>query len=77
MHNEYKMQARRHNLTLETWTIDSDPSACPQIVLVAVEACAWDKLKFYVMTLIRVGHLARLVVDEAHLLIQHSSFRPC
>jgi hypothetical protein len=44
---------------------------------VAVENCAWDELKVQVETLIRLGRLARIVVDEAHLLLKHSSFRPC
>jgi hypothetical protein len=77
MHDEYKKRAARHGLSYETWTTHSDPSTCPQIVLVSVEASVLDALNVYVMTLIRLGRLARIAVDEAHLLIQHSSFRPC
>jgi len=34
-------------------------------------------LQDHVATLIRLGRLARIVVDEAHLLAKHESFRPC
>jgi hypothetical protein len=34
-------------------------------------------LQDHVATLIRLGRLARIVVDEAHLLAKHQSFRPC
>ena len=77
MHDEYEMRARKYKLSFETWTINSNPSACSQIVLVAIEACAWDALKTYIMTIIRIGRLACIAFDEAHLLLQHLSFRPC
>ena len=77
MHDEYKMRASRHKLSYETWAIKSESSSPSQLILVAVEACAWDALRVYVDTLIRTGRLARIVVDEAHLLLQHASFRPC
>jgi len=77
MHDEFKFQASKHGLSCETWTIGSHLSTCPQIILVAVEACAWDTLKIYITTLIRMGRLARIAIDEAHLVLQQSSFRPC
>src|ERR1700722_7830942 len=77
MHDEYKTRANRHGLSCMTWTIGSDPATSSQIVLVAVEACALDSVKMYNTTLIRLGRPARIVVDEAHLLLQHAAFRPC
>ena len=53
-------------------------ATAPQLLLVAVENCSWPALQDHVATLIRLGRLARIVVDEAHLLAKHeSSFRPC
>ena len=76
MHDEYKVRARKHGLSCETWESgNSSPSS--QLILVAVENCVWDRFKSYVETLIRMGRLARIVVDEAHLLHKHASFRPC
>jgi Helicase conserved C-terminal domain len=76
MHDEYKDRARKHGLSFETWTGDnSTPSS--QLILVAVEDCTWERFKSYAETLIRLGRLARIVVDEAHLLHKHASFRPC
>ena len=77
MHDEYRMRAKRHGLSCTTWTVGSEPAASPQIVLVAVESCEWDGVKTYITTLIRTGRLARIAVDEAHLLLQQASFRPC
>jgi Helicase conserved C-terminal domain len=77
MHDEYKGRASKHGLSYEVWANGSNPSASPQIILVAVESCVWEELKAYVATLILLGRLARIVVDEAHLLLKHASFRPC
>jgi hypothetical protein len=77
MHDEYRGRAMKHGLSFCTWTSASDPSASPQIVLVAIENCMWDQFKAYVATLIRLGRLARIAVDEVHLLLKHESFRPC
>jgi superfamily II DNA helicase RecQ len=76
MHDEYRYRARKHGLSCEAWTNGlRTPSA--QIILVAVESCSWDELRHDVETLVRFGRLARIVVDEAHLLHKHASFRPC
>ena len=77
MHEEYKCRAKRYGLACRTWTIDCDIAAAPQLLLAAVENYSWPALQDYVATLIRLGQLARIVVDEAHLLAKHESFRPC
>jgi len=77
MHEEYKSRAGRYGLSCKVWTTDCDVSTAPQLLLVAVENCAWSDLRAYIATLIRLGRLARIVVDEAHLLVKHESFRPC
>lgn len=77
MHEEYKGRAKHHQLTCETWSDLSDIATAPQLLLVAVENCPWPKLQAHIETLIRLGRLARIVVDEAHLLEKHESFRPC
>ena len=53
-----------------------DPTTSPQL-LVAVENCSWPDLHAYITTLVRLGRLSRVVVDEAHLLEKHRTFRPC
>ena len=77
MHDKYKRRATKHELSCETWTYRSTTASSAQLILVAVENCAWEQLKIHVETLIRLGRLARIVVDEAHLLHKHASFRPC
>ena len=62
-----------------SWLIngDCDIATAPQLLLVAVESCSWPELQNHVATLIQLGRLARIVVDEAHLLVKQESFRPC
>jgi Helicase conserved C-terminal domain len=76
MHDEYKNRARKHGLTCESWT-SSNQRPSSQLILVAVENCVWDEFKSYAETLICLGRLSRIVVDEAHLIHTHGSFRPC
>src|ERR1700687_5674561 len=77
MHEEYKFRAQKYGVSCRTWSSACDPSTSPQLLLVAVETCAWTDLQHYIATLVRLGRLARVVVDEAHLLLKHESFRPC
>src|SRR5258708_20103272 len=77
MHEEYKLRARKYGVSCRTWSSECDPSASPQLLLVAVESCTWADLQHYISTLVRLGRLARIVVDEAHLLLKHETFRPC
>lgn len=77
MHEEYKCRAKRYGLACRTWSMDCDIATAPQLLLVAVENCLWPELQNHIETLLRLGRLARIVVDEAHLLVKHESFRPC
>ena len=77
MHEEYRFRAHQYGLSCKTWTSDCDIATAPQLLLVAVENCSWPDLQAHINTLIRLGRLARIVVDEAHLLVKHESFRPC
>jgi hypothetical protein len=76
MHDEYRHRARKYGLSCETWT-NSNRHLSSQIILVAVENCVWDELKDHIASLILMGRLSRIVIDEAHLLHKHASFRPC
>lgn len=77
MHEEYRSRACQHGLSCKTWTSDCDIAIAPQLLLVAVENCSWPDLQVHINTLIRLGRLARIVVDEVHLLAKHESFRRC
>jgi superfamily II DNA helicase RecQ len=77
MHDEYWGRASACGLTCETWTHDSRATRAPQLLIVAVEYGGLKKLRIYIDTLIRLGALARIVTDEAHLLLKHAEFREC
>jgi hypothetical protein len=57
--------------------VNCDISTAPQLLLVTMENCLWAKLQNPISTLIWLGWLSWIVVDEAHLLAKHESFRPC
>ena len=77
MHDEYQTRASKYGLSCRSWVRGAEPSSAPQLLLVAVENCMWEDLQGHIVTLIRLGRLARVVVDEAHLLLKHEHFRPC
>jgi superfamily II DNA helicase RecQ len=77
MHEEYKSRAQKYGLSCKTWSSHCDLATSPQLLLVAVENCTWPSLQAHIMTLVRLGRLSRIVVDEAHLLLKHEFFRPC
>lgn len=77
MHGEYEDRARQYRLSCESWQSESPFNEPPQVLLVAVEQCTWEALKAYLRTLHQLGRLARVVVDEVHLLLKHGAFRPC
>jgi Helicase conserved C-terminal domain len=77
MQCEYRRRAQQYHITHETWTIDSDVSSPPQILLVAVEAGGWERLQVYIDILYRLCRLARIFVSEAHRLLYDTESRPC
>lgn len=77
MHPEYISRANRCKISVEIWKWNSSPGHAPQMVLVAAESCPWDSFKIYLASLLSTGRLARLVIDEVHLLLKHKGFRPC
>ena len=77
MHEEYRSRASQYGISCKTWSSNCEIAIAPQLLLVAVENCSWPDLRVHIYTLIRLGRLARIVVDEAHLLANHESFRPC
>ena len=79
MHEEYIFRAQQYGLTCKTWTSNCNfaTQAAPQLLLVGVENCSWPHLQAHIKTLIQLGCLARIVIDEVHLLLKHEPFRPC
>ena len=74
--HKYKSRAKQSGISCKTWTSDFDFTAAPQLLLVDVEDCSWPDLHAHIQTLIRIGRLARIVVDQVHLFAKHESFKP-
>jgi hypothetical protein len=77
MHDEYLSRAKKHGVTCEVWSPHCRTTEAPQLLLVAMECSAWEQFKLYLNSLIILGQLARVVVDESHLLLKHEGFREC
>jgi superfamily II DNA helicase RecQ len=76
MHEQYRLVAAQANLTAEVYGRSSSTTRPSQIVLVTIESTQSEAFHNYLTTLYHSHLLARLVVDEAHLIESHSHFRP-
>jgi hypothetical protein len=59
----------------ETWSPTTSATNPPLHILVAVESTNWTEFKNFIRILVRDGRLARIIIDEAHLVLTHASFR--
>jgi superfamily II DNA helicase RecQ len=76
MHHHYRMQCQKLDISCETWTPKSSLLAPKTNVLVTVELTQLQVFKDYVANLRARGRLARIIIDEIHLVVTHASFRP-
>ncbi len=75
MHHHYQRQCANFNISCETWTPRSSASIPKANVLVTVELTQLPQFKDYVANLRAKDRLARIIVDEIHLILTHSAFR--
>jgi superfamily II DNA helicase RecQ len=48
----------------------------PQAIIVAIDSTSWEVFQDFMRKLQANNRLARIIVDEAHLALEHESFRP-
>lgn len=78
LHEDFKRRATQHGIRYNQWTPhQSIEACCVPLVFVSVEHAAVPQFSEFLSSLIAYGRLSRVVWDEAHLLLVHSSFREC
>lgn len=75
MHEQYQKRCREHGMRCETWTSLLSAQDFPQHILVTIETTENHSFHSFLAQLISNNRLARIIVDEAHLIFTHASFR--
>jgi superfamily II DNA or RNA helicase len=76
MHEQYLNRCRRYRLTCDKWHPSSTVPNTPQNLLVTIEATESERFHQFLLQLNQEGRLARVILDEAHLILTHDDFRP-
>jgi superfamily II DNA helicase RecQ len=64
-------------ITCHLWKDDLETPQAPGVVLVAAENAAKASFRSFLLLLSNLERLARVVIDECHLVVAHSCFRNC
>ncbi|KAI0061564.1 hypothetical protein BV25DRAFT_1916911 [Artomyces pyxidatus] len=75
MHEQYHLLCSRITLPCESWKLQSRPEAPLPIVLATIDYAALVTFQNYLRRLHSTGRLARIIIDEAHLMVDHADFR--
>lgn len=75
MHEQYKFRTRQQGVSCESWTPQLSPNNLPRHILAAVEQSEALVFQDFVAQLVALGLLARIILDELHLLLTHAEFR--
>ncbi|TEB19704.1 P-loop containing nucleoside triphosphate hydrolase protein [Coprinellus micaceus] len=65
-----------HGLSVGVYDIGLTPANTPKNLIVSVEKTEKEEFREYLHALCSADKLARIVLDEAHLILTHKSFRP-
>lgn len=81
MHLQFQHCATTFDVTAESWTPDTSTLVPPKLILATIDTATTDAVTFhqfrtYIKVLLRNNRLARIVIDEAHLILTHADFRP-
>ncbi|KAF7768400.1 hypothetical protein Agabi119p4_7643 [Agaricus bisporus var. burnettii] len=76
MHVQYKHAALNFELNVESWSPKTSSLAPPTLILATIDIAAYKIFKTYIHILVQKNLLARIVIDEAHLILTHADFRP-
>lgn len=76
MHEQYILRSGHHAMTCESWSSLTSPDAPPSNILLTIDQSEYENFRTFTRTLLRRSRLARIIVDEAHLILTHQKFRP-
>jgi superfamily II DNA helicase RecQ len=76
MHIQYRHAAQSFQLIAESWNNNTSSLAPALVILATIDYATHEQFKAYVRVLVQKKLLARIVIDEAHLILTHADFRP-
>lgn len=76
MQEQLILRCTQLRMSVAIWHIKMDLQQAPDNLIIVLETTVSDNFKFYIKGLFASRRLARIVVDEAHLILGHSHFRP-
>lgn len=75
MHEQLALRCENVGMTVGAWTHAMSISNMPTNIIVALETTSFDTLQAFLRRLTDSNLLARIIIDEAHLLVAHQHFR--
>jgi superfamily II DNA/RNA helicase len=75
MHEQYKLRTHEQGISCESWTTKLSPNNTPRHILAAIEQSEALDFQEFVCQLVVLDRLARIILDELHLLVTHAKFR--
>ncbi|KAF6745345.1 P-loop containing nucleoside triphosphate hydrolase protein, partial [Ephemerocybe angulata] len=76
MREQLVKRCKEQGLSFELYDTPSTPLNAPSNLIVSIESTAKEEFTRYLEQLCATQSIARFVLDEAHLLLTHESFRP-
>lgn len=76
LHEQHHYTSRRFGIASESWSVHTSSNNPPSNVLATIDQATYESFKNFTAQLIQQDLLARINIDEAHLILTHSSFRP-
>jgi hypothetical protein len=75
MHEQYLSRCKHHSMTCKTWTRATSLDRPPHHILITIEHTESVPLHLFIDSIVAHHLLSLVVVDEAHLVLTHDSFR--
>lgn len=76
MQEQFILRSRKLGLKARIWDSTMDSQDAPDILLVVMETSSSDGFRLHLEQLVQANRLARVIIDEAHLILAHCHFRP-
>ncbi|KAJ3555709.1 hypothetical protein NP233_g12145 [Leucocoprinus birnbaumii] len=75
LHNQVHYNSQRFGLACESWTYSMSSNHPPTFIPATIDVATYDSFQKFVDRLISKDLLARVIIDECHLVLTHANFR--
>ena len=76
MHEQYQTRCSVYEFSCESWTETTSAQNPPTHIIITIDKTAREDFIAWLNVLVSKNRLARIIIDEAHLVLAHKSFRP-